>query len=180
MSPIHIKDNLQLRPHEYSFLIRGNEIAKGEVMMGSWLAVVSGDSGSIEGIPTKEPAFGLPAYWIDEKNLEKARTSGFMVVDAATVNGTHVTEHIRENSWELLKRSETRKLLDNISQSYPKIVEELIPESLTLGCVQRVLQNLLRERIPIKDIITILDTLLDYSTKTKDPEMLTEYVRQTL
>lgn len=180
VSPIHIKDNLQLRPHEYSFLIRGNEIAKGEVMMGSWLAVASEGNGRIEGIPTKEPAFGLPAYWIDEKNVEKAQSSGFMVVDTATVIGTHITELIRENSWELLTRTETQKLLDNISQTYPKIVEELIPDNLTLGGVQRVLQNLLKERIPIRDIITIIDTLLDYSGKIKDPEMLTEYVRQTL
>ncbi len=177
---IHIKDNLQLRPHEYSFLIRGNEIAKGEVMMGSWLAVASGDNGKIEGVPTKEPAFGLPAYWIDEKNLEKAQSGGFMVVDTATVIGTHITELIRENSWELLTRTETQKLLDNISQSYPKIVEELIPDILSLGGVQRVLQNLLKERIPVRDIITIIDTLLDYAPKTKDPEVLTEYVRQTL
>jgi flagellar biosynthesis protein FlhA len=180
VSPIHIKDNLQLRPHEYSFLIRGNEIAKGEVMMGSWLAVASEGNKRIEGIPTKEPAFGLPAYWIDEKNVEKAQASGFMVVDTATVIGTHITELIRENSWELLTRSETQKLLDNISQTYPKIVEELIPEHLTLGGVQRVLQNLLKERIPIRDIITVIDTLLDYSGKTKDPEVLTEFVRQTL
>ena len=177
---IHIKDNLQLRPHEYSFLIRGNEIAKGEVMMGNWLAVASGDNDRIEGVPTKEPAFGLPAYWIDEKNVEKAQSNGFMVVDTATVIGTHITELIRENSWELLTRTETQKLLDNISKSYPKIVEELIPETISLGGVQRVLQNLLKERIPVRDIITILDTLLDYAPKTKDPEMLTEYVRQTL
>ncbi len=180
VSPIHIKDNLQLRPHEYSFLIRGNEIAKGEVMMGSWLAVASEGNERIEGIPTKEPAFGLPAYWIDEKSVEKAQSSGYMVVDTATVIGTHITELIRENSWELLTRTETQKLLDNISQTYPKIVEELIPDNLTLGGVQRVLQNLLKERIPIRDIITIIDTLLDYSAKTKDPEVLTEYVRQTL
>ncbi len=178
--PIHIKDNLQLRPHEYSFLIRGVEIAKGEVMMGSWLAVASGDAERIDGIPTKEPAFGLPAYWIDEKHVEKAQASGFMVVDPATVIGTHITELVREHAWELLTRGETQKLLDNISKSYPKIVEELVPANLTLGGVQRVLQNLLKERIPIKDIITILDTLLDYSPNVKDPEALTEYVRRAL
>ncbi|HDH06252.1 MAG TPA: flagellar biosynthesis protein FlhA [Nitrospirae bacterium] len=178
--PIHIKDNLQLRPHEYSFMIRGIEIAKGEVMMGHRLAVDSGDAERIEGIPTKEPAFGLPAYWIDENNVEKAQLSGYMVVDPATIIGTHITELIREYSWELLTRTETQSLLDNISKTYPKIVEELIPANLTLGAVQRVLQNLLKERVPIKDIMTIFDTLLDYSPKTKDPEMLTEYVRQAL
>ncbi len=180
VSPIHIKDNLQLRPHEYSFLIRGIEIAKGEVIMGSWLAVASGESERIEGVPTKEPAFGLPAYWIDEKDVEKAQLSGYMVVEPSTVIGTHLTELIREHSSELLTRSETQKLLDKISKSYPKIVEELIPSHLTLGAVQRVLQNLLKERVPIKDMVKILDTLLDYSPNVKDTEILTEYVRQAL
>jgi flagellar biosynthesis protein FlhA len=180
VAPIHIKDNLQLRPHEYSFLIRGVEIARGEVMMGSWLAVASGEAEKIEGIPTKEPAFGLPAYWVDEKEVEKAQMSGYMVVDTATVIGTHITELIRGHSWELLTRRETQKLMDNISKSYPKIIEELVPANLTLGAVQRVLQNLLKERVPIKDIITIFDTLLDYSPNIKDPEILTEYVRQSL
>jgi flagellar biosynthesis protein FlhA len=177
---IHIKDNLQLRPHEYSFLIRGNEITRGEVMMGSWLAVASGATDSIEGIPTKDPAFGLPAYWINESDIERAQASGYMVVDTATVIGTHVTELIREYSWELLNRGETQKLLDNMSTTYPKIVEELIPANLTLGAVQRVLQNLLKERVPIKDIVTIFETLLDYSPTVKDPDALTEYARQAL
>ncbi len=178
--PIHIKDNLQLRPHEYSFLVRGIDIAKGEVMMGHWLAVDSGNAEGIEGIPTKEPAFGLPAYWIDENSVEKAQISGYMVVDNATVIGTHITELIRNHSWELLTRTETQNLLDNVSKAYPKIVEELIPTNLPLGVVQRVLQNLLKERVTIKDITTILDTLLDYSVSTKDPDVLTEYVRQAL
>ncbi len=180
VAPIHIKDNLQLRPHEYSFLIRGIEIARGEVMMGNWLAVASGNAEKIEGIPTKEPAFGLPAYWIEEKDVENAQLAGHMVVDNATVIGTHITELIRENSWELLTRSETQKLLDNVTRSYPKLIEELIPAHLTLGAVQRVLQSLLKERVPIKDIITIFETLLDYSPNLKDPEALTEYVRQAL
>jgi flagellar biosynthesis protein FlhA len=180
VAPIHIKDNLQLRPHEYSFLIRGIEIARGEVMMGSWLAVASGSSEKIDGIPTKEPAFGLPAFWIDEKDVENAQLAGYMVVDTATIIGTHITELIREYSWELLTRSETQKLLDNVSRTYPKIVEELIPAHLTLGAVQRVLQNLLKERVSIKDIMTIFEALLDYSPNVKDPETLTEYVRQAL
>ena len=174
------KDNLQLRPHAYSFLIRGNEIAKGEIMMGSWLAVAAGAAESIAGIPTKDPAFGLPAYWINESDVEKAQASGYMVVDTATVIGTHITELIREHAWELLTRGETQKLLDNISATYPKIVEELVPANLTLGAVQRVLQNLLKERVPIKDIMTIFDILLDYSPKVKDPDTLTEYARQAL
>ncbi|MDH4028351.1 MAG: flagellar biosynthesis protein FlhA [Nitrospirota bacterium] len=180
VSPIHIKDNLQLRPHEYSFLIRGTEVVRGEVMMGNWLAVDSGNAVRIEGVPTKEPAFGLPALWIDESGVEKAQMSGYMVVDTATVIGTHITELIREHSWELLTRTETQNLLNNVSKTYPKIVEELIPGILSLGATQRVLQNLLKERVPIKDITTILDTLLDYAPNIKDPEVLTEYVRQAL
>jgi flagellar biosynthesis protein FlhA len=178
--PIHIKDNLQLRPHEYTFMIRGVEISRGEIMMGSWLAVASGDAEKIDGIPTKEPAFGLPALWIDEGDVETAQLAGYMVVDTATVIGTHVTELIRAHAWELLTRSETQKILDNVSRTYPKIVEELIPANLTLGAVQRVLQNLMKERVPIKDIITIFETLLDYAPATKDPETLTEYARQGL
>lgn len=178
--PIHIKDNLQLRPHEYSFLIRGIEVARSEVMMGHWLAVASEGAERIEGIPTKEPAFGLPAYWIEEKDIEKAQVSGYMVVDPATVIATHLTELIKKHGWELLTRTEVQNLLDNVSKSYPKIVDELIPSHLTLGGVQRVLQNLLRERVPINDLVTILDTLLDYAPSIKDTEMLTEYVRQAL
>ncbi|KPK32023.1 MAG: flagellar biosynthesis protein FlhA, partial [Nitrospira bacterium SG8_35_1] len=180
VSPIHVKDNLQLRPHEYSFLIRGVEVARGEVMMGNWLAVASGEAAQIDGVPTKEPAFGLPAFWIEENEVEKAQISGYMVVDPATVIGTHLTELIRNHAWELLTRNETQKLLDNIARTYPKITEELVPANLTLGAVQRVLQNLLKERVPIKDIMTIFDTLLDYSPTMKEPEILTEYVRQAL
>lgn len=180
VAPIHIKDNLQLRPHEYSFLIRGVEVARGEVMMGSWLAVASGNAEKIEGIPTKEPAFGLPAFWIEEAVVENAQLAGYMVVDTATVIGTHLTELIRAHSWELLTRTEMQKMLDNVSTTYPKIVEELVPANLTLGAVQRVLQNLLKEKVPIKDIMSIFETLLDHSPNVKDPEILTEYVRQGL
>jgi len=177
---IHIKDNLALRPHEYSFVIRGIEVAKGEVMMGYWLAVSSDGAGSIGGIPTKEPAFGLPAWWIEEKDLEKAQLAGFMVVDPATVLVTHLTEVIRRHSWEILTRTEVQNLLDGVAKVYPRIVDELIPTHMTLGGVQRVLQNLLRERVPVNDLVTILETLLDHAPATKDVDLLTEYVRQSL
>lgn len=180
VSPIHIKDNLQLRPHEYVLLLRGIEIARGEVMMGYWLAFPSEDAEKIDGIPTKEPAFGLPAFWISEKEVEYARENGYMVVDTATVITTHLTEVIKNHAWELLTRTEVQSLLDNVSKKYPKLVEELIPSQLALGSVQRVLQNLLKEKVPIKDMVTILETLLDYSSSTKDTELLTEYVRQAL
>ncbi len=177
---IHIKDNLQLRPHEYSFLIRGIEVARGEIMPDHYLAVSSGEASRIEGIPTKEPAFGLPAFWIKEKDIEDAHSKGYMVVDPATAIATHLTELIKNHSWELLTRTEVQGLLDNVSKNYPKIVDELIPSHLTLGAVQRVLQNLLKEKVPINDMVTILETLLDYAPSVKDVEILTEYVRQAL
>jgi len=177
---VHIKDNLQLRPHEYSFLMRGLEVGGGEVMMGHSLAVASAKAEAIEGIPTKEPAFGLPAFWISNKEVEKAQVKGYMVVDPATVIATHMTEMIKAHAWELLTRTEVQNILDNISKNYPKLVDELIPTQMTLGSVQRVLQNLLKERVAINDKVTILESLLDYSPSTKDPEILTEYVRQAL
>ena len=175
---VHIKDNLQLRPHEYSFLMRGIEIGRSEVMMGHYLAVSSAKAEPVEGIPTKEPAFGLPAFWISDKEVEKAQVKGYMVVDPASVIATHLTEMIKAHAWELLTRTEVQNILDNISKNYPKLVDELVPTQLTLGSVQRVFQNLLKERVAINDKVTILETLLDYSASTKDPELLTEYVRQ--
>ncbi|MDA8178051.1 MAG: flagellar biosynthesis protein FlhA [Desulfobacteria bacterium] len=177
---IHIKDNLGLRPHEYSFDIRGIEVARGEVMMGYWLAVSSDGAAAIDGTPTKEPAFGLPACWVEEKDVEKAQLAGHMVVDPATVIVTHLTEIIRKHSWEILTRTEVQSLLEGVAKVYPRIVDELIPTHMTLGAVQRVLQNLLRERVPVNDLVTILETLLDYAPTTKDVDILTEYVRQSL
>ncbi len=177
---IHIKDNLQLRPHEYCFYIRGIEVARGEIMIGYHLAVVSHEAEKIDGVPTKEPVFGLPAYWIEDKEIEKAQAKGYMVVDPATVIVTHLTELIRSHAWELLTRSEVQSLLDKVSRTYPKLVDELIPSMITLGGIQRVLQNLLREKVPINDMVSILETLLDYAPTTKDVEILTEYVRQSL
>ena len=177
---IHIKDNLQLRPNEYSFLIRGVEVGKGEIMTGHYLAVTSAEARKIDGIPAREPAFGLPALWIKEADREKARANGYTVVDAAAVIATHLTELIKAHAWELLTRSEVQGLLNNLTRNNPKLVDELIPAHMSLGGVQRVLQNLLKERVPINDLLTIVETLLDYSPATKDTELLTEYVRQSL
>jgi len=177
---IHIKDNLQLRPHEYALLIRGIEVSRGEVMMGYHLAVPSAGTEKLGGIPTKEPAFGLPAYWIPEKDVERAQAKGYMVVDAATAIVTHLTELVKTHAWELLTRNEVQSLLDKVSKSYPKLVDELIPSNLTLGGLQRVLQGLIRERVPINDLVTILETLVDYAPSTKDTDVLTEFVRQAL
>jgi len=179
--PIHIRDNLRLKASAYSILLKGMEVAKGELMMGYFLAMnPAGVTDQIEGIPTKEPAFGLPALWIRPEEKEKALSLGYTVVDPATVLITHMMEVIRAHAHELLSRQEVQRLLDALSQRYPRVVEELVPNLLSLGTVQKVLQNLLRERIPIKDLLTILETLADYAPYTKDPNILTEYVRQAL
>ncbi|MBF0518073.1 MAG: FHIPEP family type III secretion protein, partial [Nitrospirae bacterium] len=127
----------------------------------------------------KEPAFGLPALWVEAARVEEAQLAGYMVVDNATVIATHLTELIRKHCWELLSRSEVQNILDSVSKSYPKIVEELMSIS-TLGNVQRVMQNLLRERVPINDIMAILETILDYGAQVKEPDVLTEFARAAL
>ena len=177
---IHIKDNLQLRPHEYTLLIRGIEVSRGEVMLNHFLAVASGELPKLEGVPTRDPAFGLPAYWIAEGLVEQAQARGYMVVDPATAIVTHLTEMIKAHAWELLTRTEVQNLLDKVTKAYPKLVDELIPSQLALGGLQRVLQNLIRERVPINDLVTILETLVDHAPGTKDAEILTEYARQSL
>ena len=179
--PLRIRDNLQLKPGEYRLLIKGDEVARGEMMMGYAMALHSGEvKRTIEGIPTKEPAFQLPALWIQEKKKEEAQFAGYTVVDLSTVIATHLTELIRTHADELLNRQDVQKLVDRLSQSHPKVVEELIPNLLSLGVIQRVLQNLLRERVSIRDFLTIVETLADYAPLSKDPEILTEYVRQKL
>jgi len=178
---IHIRDNLQLKPNEYSFLLKGVEIARGELMPGYFLTIAPEDRGTtIKGMETKEPAFGLPAFWVSEKEKENIQARGLIVVDCATVVTTHLTEIIKSNADELLGREEVRTLLDNLALSHPKIVEELVPNILPLGTVQKVLQRLLRERISIRDLLTILDTMAEYVAITKNVDLLTSYVRQAL
>ncbi len=179
--PMHIRDNLQLKPGEYVILLKGNEVGRGELLLGYYLAMNPGTAkGELPGIPTREPAFGLPAFWIEEKEKDQAQFQGFTVVDHSTIIATHISEIIRRYAHELLGRQETQNLLDNLSQQYPKVVEELIPNLLTLGEVQKVLQNLLRERVSIRDLRSILETLADYAPMTRNVVLLTEYVRQTL
>jgi flagellar biosynthesis protein FlhA len=179
--PLRIRDNLQLKPGEYRLLIKGDEVARGEMMLGYAMALHSGEvKRTIEGIPTKEPAFQLPALWIPDKKKEEAQFAGYTVVDLSTVMATHLTEMIRAHADELLNRQDVQKLVDRLNQTHPKVVEELIPNLLSLGVIQRVLQNLLRERVSIRDFLTILETLADYAPLSKDPEILTEYVRQKL
>ncbi|MBI5374794.1 MAG: flagellar biosynthesis protein FlhA [Candidatus Schekmanbacteria bacterium] len=179
--PIHVRDNLNFKPGEYSIQLKGIEISKGDMMLGHYLALSGSESSkSLEGIPTKDPAFSLPALWIPESEKERAPLLGYTVVDIPSVIATHLTEIIKNYSSEFLGRQEVQSLLDGVTKTHPKLVEELIPNNLTLGGVQKVLQNLLKEQIPVKDLITILETLADYSPLTKDTDVLTEYVRQSL
>jgi flagellar biosynthesis protein FlhA len=178
---IHIRDNLQLKPNEYAFLLKGVEITRGELMPGYYLAITPEDRGvTIKGVQTKEPAFGLPAVWLNEKEKENIQAKGVIVVDCATVITTHLTELIKSHADELLGREEVRSLLDNLAISHPKVVEELVPNVISLGTVQKVLQRLLKERISIRDLLTILETLADYLPITKNVDLLTSYVRQAL
>jgi flagellar biosynthesis protein FlhA len=179
--PIHIRDNLQLSSSEYQIVLKGVKIAGAELMVNHYLAMNPGDaSRKIEGIKTKEPAFDIPAIWIPESKKEEAKLSGYTVVDDATIMATHLTEVLRKHSSELLGRQEVQHLLDNLRKTYPKAVEELVPNLLTLGAVQKVLQNLLDERISIRDLLTIVETLADCAVLTKDTDLLTEYVRNKL
>jgi len=179
--PIHIRDNLQLDSAEYQVLLKGVRIAGAELMVNHYLAMDPGDATrKIAGIETREPSFNLPAIWIPEATKEEAKLAGYTVVDSVTIMATHLTEVLRKHLSELLGRQEVQNLLDNLSRSYPKAVEELVPNLLSLGGVQKVLQNLLRERISIRDILTVVETLADYAPLTKDPELLTEYVRHKL
>ncbi|MEW6116887.1 MAG: flagellar biosynthesis protein FlhA [Nitrospirota bacterium] len=179
--PVHIKDNLSLKPSGYSILIKGVEVASAEVMLNKYLAISPGtEKEMLEGIPTKDPAFGLQAVWIEERDMERAQLAGYTVVDVPSVITTHLTEVIKNYSHELLGKQDVQKLIDNLAKTHPKVVEDLIPGVLNLSGVQRTLQNLLRERISIRDLQTILETLSEYAGFTKDPELLTEYVRQAL
>jgi flagellar biosynthesis protein FlhA len=178
--PLHVRDNLQLKPGGYAILIKGNEVTSGELMIDYLLAMDPGDAKKpIDGVPTREPAFNLPALWIPHSRKEEAQFAGYSVVDLSTVIATHLTEVIKAHADELLGRQEVQGLLDNLAKTSPKAVEELNSQ-LTLGQVQKVLQNLLRERVSIRDLLTIAETLADYAPMSKDPEMLTEYCRQKL
>ena len=179
--PIHIKDNLNLKPNEYVFLIKGIETARYETMPNKLLAMNPGSvTENIPGIVTQEPAFNLPALWIDEGLKQKAIMAGWTVVEIPAVIATHIVEIIKNNAAELLTRQDVQKLLDILSSKYPKIVDDLIPGVLSLSAVQNVLENLLQEGIPVKDMLTIVEALHNYAPNTKDPSILTEYVRSAL
>ncbi|MCB2308766.1 flagellar biosynthesis protein FlhA [Clostridium estertheticum] len=181
VQPIRIKDNLQLKTNEYVVKIRGTVIIKGELMPSMLLCIdPSSEDITIQGINTVEPTFGLPAVWINNDQREDAEIKGLTVVDPTTVMVTHLTETIKNHAFELLGRQETKLLIDSVKEKYNTVVEELIPDLMTIGEVQKVLQSLLKEKVAIKDMVTILESLADNSRITKDIEVLTEYVRFSL
>ncbi|HMF50740.1 MAG TPA: flagellar biosynthesis protein FlhA, partial [Candidatus Saccharimonadales bacterium] len=181
---IHIRDNLRLGSKQYVILVKGIEAGKGELKPARLLAMnatgAAHNEGELVGEATQEPAFGLPALWISSADREKAETLGYTVVDPETVLITHISELVKRYAPELLTRQDVQRLLDGLGKEHPKVVEELIPHHLTLGGVQKVLQNLLREEVPIRDLLTIIENLADYAPNTKDPDELTEHVRQAL
>ncbi|MCL2082106.1 MAG: flagellar biosynthesis protein FlhA [Oscillospiraceae bacterium] len=178
---IRMRDNIQFANNEYSIKIKGSEVAHGEVVLDHYLAMNPGDvEEDVEGIDTLEPAFGLPAKWISVREREKAELLGYTIVDPPSVIATHLTEVVRRHAHELLGRQQVQALIDNLRQQQPSLVDEVIPKVFSLGEAQKILQNLLSEGISIRDMVTILETMSEYSASTRDPDMLTEYVRQSL
>lgn len=178
---IRLRDNIQLNPNQYIIKIKGVQISEGEILFDHYMAMNPGYvEEEITGIPTFEPSFHLPAIWITEGQRERAESLGYTVVDPPSIIATHLTEIIREHIAELLSRQDVQNLIDNLKESNPSIVEELVPKLLGLGEVQKVLQNLLSEGISIRDLLTIFETMADYASTTRDTDILTEYVRQAL
>ena len=178
---IRLRDNIQLGTNAYSIKIKGVEIAKGEVMADHLLALSSGEiEEEIYGIPTVEPTFGLPALWIPKSDREEAEILGYSTVDPPSVIATHLTEIIKRYGHELLNRQQVQTLIDNLKKTQPALVDEVVPKLFSLGEIQKVLANLLAENVPIRDMATIIETLGDYGSLTRDTDLLTEYVRQAL
>lgn len=178
---VRIRDNIQLNPNEYRLKIKGNEVATGELLLDHYLAMAPDFSNDeMDGIDTKEPAFGLPAKWISEENKDEAELSGYTVVDPPSVVSTHITEVIKQHAHTLLGRQETKQLIDHLKESYPILVDEVTPEPLAIGDIQKVFAKLLKENISIRNLPIIFETLADFSKMTNDTELLGEYVRQAL
>ncbi len=178
---IRLRDNIQLSPNEYVIKIKGVEVATGEIMLDHFIAMSPGViEEEIEGIKTTEPAFGLPAVWISEAQRDKAEMLGYTVVDPPSIIATHLTEIVKAHAHELTGRQEIQTIIEKVKENYPAIVDELVPKVMTIGEIQKVVANLLKEGVSIRDIVTILETLADYAPVTHDTDMLTEYVRQAL
>ncbi|MGV3467020.1 MAG: flagellar biosynthesis protein FlhA [Heyndrickxia sp.] len=178
---VRIRDNIQLEPNEYRLKIKGNEMGRGELLLDHYLAMSPGmDDDMVEGIDTIEPSFGLPAKWITESAKEQAEIYGYTVVDPPSVVSTHITEILRTNAFELLGRQETKQLIDHVKETFPILVEEVTPNPLSVGEIQKVLQKLLKEHVSIRNLTIIFETLADFGKMTSDTDLLTEYVRQAL
>lgn len=178
---IRLRDNIQLNPNQYIIKIKGVQVSEGEILFDHYMAMNPGYvEEEITGIPTLEPSFKLPAIWITESQRERAESLGYTVVDPPSIIATHLTEIIKSHIHELLTRQDVQKLIDNIQEDNHTLISELVPKLLTIGEIQKVLQNLLREQISIRDLVTILETLADYAPSTRDIDVLTEYVRQNL
>ncbi|ELK44759.1 flagellar biosynthesis protein FlhA [Halobacillus sp. BAB-2008] len=177
---VRIRDNIQLGPNEYRLKIKGNQVAEGELLLDHFLAMSPEGDDGIEGIDTNEPAFGLPAKWITEEQKDEAELSGYTVVDPPSVVSTHITEVIKQQAHNLLGRQETQQLIDHLKDSYPILVNEVTPEPLSVGDIQKVLSKLLRENVSVKNLPIIFETLADFGKMTSDTDLLAEYARQAL
>ncbi len=178
---IRLRDNIQLNPNQYIIKVKGIQVSEGEILFDHYMAMNPGYvEEEITGIPTFEPSFHLPALWITEGQRERAESMGYTVVDPPSIIATHLTEIIRQHISELLTRQDVQSLINNLKENHPSLVEELVPKLLGVGEIQKVLQNLLKEGISIRDLLTIMETLADYAVTTRDTDVLTEYVRQSL
>jgi flagellar biosynthesis protein FlhA len=179
--PIRLRDNLQLEPNQYRFLLKGNPVAQGELMPDHWLAMNASNSKTVlKGVPTVEPVFKLPATWVTDVERKNAEIAGYTVVDASSVLVTHLSETVKRNCHHILSRQDVQNLIDNLKQTNPTVVTELIPTLLNVGQVQRVLQNLLAEGISIRNLSGILEKVSDYAGATKNPDELSEHARRAL
>ncbi len=178
--PIRIRDNIQLGSNKYVFKIHGIQKAEGEVMMDHFLVLNPDDRIQLEGVKTTEPTFQLPALWIPDKDKEKAEIAGYTVVEPPAVIATHLMEVLKSCAYKLLDRQETQRMLDHLKETHPAVVEGVVPEMVSLGTVTQVLKNLLKERVPVRNLVLIMETIADYAPFSKEPEVLTEYVRKTL
>jgi flagellar biosynthesis protein FlhA len=179
--PVRVRDNLQLEPNEYLIKIKGNIASTFEIYTDRFLAMNPGGIGeTLNGIPTQDPAFNLPSYWITSAEKDRAEVLGYTVVDSISVLSTHLQETLKQNFDKILSRQAVKQLLENLKKDYPAVIEDIHPDALSIGTIQKVLQNLLKEFIPIKDLVQILEALIDYSKVTKNVDVLTEYVRHSI
>lgn len=178
--PVRIRDNMQLEPNKYLIKLKGVVMAEGELLLDRLLAMNPGEELQLAGIETLEPAFGLPALWIEEKDREEAEISGCTVVDPPSVLSTHLTEFIKNHATEIISRQDVQNIINHVKETSPSVVDEVIPRLLSLSEVHRIIVNLLSERVPVRDMVTIFEAIGDYSGVTKDLDILTEYVRQSI